>query len=261
MTDRKENIRQFRLSLFTFHFSLFTLFSLSLFSVQLSDSSRIALVTCSPGGELYSAFGHNGIRVTDFKNEFDVVFNYGTFDFNQPGFYTNFLKGKMRYMISTNRYEDFIYQYTYEKRSVIEEELILNPEDKKKIFAFLYHNALPENCEYNYDFFWDNCATRIRDVFEKNLGDRIKYNTQHAGFAENKTMHDMLRIYVGNRPWVDYGFDLILGLPCEITATPRDQTFLPDFLSKYFNCATVDGQPFIADKKVLLAFPSPKLVL
>lgn len=153
---------------------------------DLSDSSRITLLTVAPGDELYSAFGHTGIRITDYKNNFDVVFNYGTFDFEQHGFYTNFIKGKMRYMISTDRFEDFMAEYAYTKRSVTEQELNLTAEDKQKVFAFLYTNALPENREYYYDFFWDNCATRPRDVFEKVLGNRLQYHTEHAGFQQKK---------------------------------------------------------------------------
>ena len=228
-------------------------------AVQLSDSTRISLLTVSPGDELYSAFGHTGIRVTDFKNDFDVVFNYGTFDFDQPGFYTNFIKGKMRYMISTDRFEDFMREYVEDKRSVAEQELNLTADDQQKIFAFLYNNALPENREYYYDFFWDNCSTRPRDVFEKTLGNRLQYHTDSAGFEKSKTMHDMLRVYVGDRPWVDYGFDLILGLPCEVIATPRDQTFLPDYLAKYLDCATVDGKPFVIKEEFLLHFPLAKI--
>ena len=222
---------------------------------ELSDSSRISLLTVAPGEELYSAFGHTGIRIIDHKNDWDVVFNYGTFDFEQPGFYSNFVKGKMRYMISTDRFEDFMREYVYEKRQVTEQALNLTTEDKQKIFAFLYNNAKPENREYFYDFFWDNCATRPRDVFEKTLGKRLKYHTDNAGFEQNKTMHDMLRVYVHDRPWVDYGFDLILGLPCEVQATPRDQTFLPDYLAKYEQSATVDGHPLVSKTEVLLQFP------
>lgn len=245
---------------FLFRLGLLWLFAVNLLSVsaiQLSDSARVTLLTVAPGEELYSAFGHTGIRVQDYKNDFDVVFNYGTFDFEQPGFYSNFIKGKMRYMISTDRFDDFIDQYRYEKRRVTEQELNLTSDDKQQVFAFLYHNALPENREYFYDFFWDNCATRPRDVFEKILGKRLQYHTPHAGFMENKTMHDMLRVYVGNRPWVNYGFDLILGLPCEKIATPRDQTFLPDFLARYFQCATVNDQPFVVKKETLLKYPLP----
>jgi hypothetical protein len=229
------------------------------YSRELSDSSRVSLLTVAPGDELYSAFGHTGIRVTDYKNNFDVVFNYGTFDFEQPGFYTNFLRGKMRYMISTDRFDDFMNEYVYEKRRVDEQELNLNAEDKQKVFVCLFTNALPENREYFYDFFWDNCATRPRDVFEKVLGTRMQYHLDSAGFPKNKTMHDMLREYVWNRPWVDFGFDLILGMPCEVIASPRDQTFLPDYVAKYLGSATVDGQPFVVTTKTILDLPPVKL--
>ncbi len=228
-------------------------------AVELSDSAGVSLLTVSPGEELYSAFGHTGIRVTDYKNGFDVVFNYGTFDFDQPGFYTNFVKGKMRYMISTDRFEDFMEEYVHDKRSVLEQQLNLTPADKQQIFTFLYNNALPANREYFYDFFWDNCATRPRDVFEKTLGSRLQYHTDSAKFETGKTMHDMLRIYVGDRAWVDYGFDLILGLPCEKIATPRDQTFLPDYLAKYIGCASVDGQPLVLKRQFLILYPIKKI--
>jgi len=221
----------------------------------LSDSSRISLLTAAPGEELYSAFGHTGIRVTDFKNNLDLVFNYGTFDFEQPGFYSNFVKGKMRYMLSIQEFEDFMAEYIYENRSVSEQVLNLTVTDKQKIFSFLNNNAMPENCEYYYDFFWDNCATRPRDVFEKVLGERLQYHTDSANFEKNRTMHDMLRVCVGNRPWVDFAFDLVLGLPCEVIASPRDQTFLPDYLAKYIGSATVDSKPFVITKEFIQVYP------
>ena len=226
--------------------------------MQLSDSAKISLLTCAPGKDLYSAFGHTGIRVTDYKEHFDVVFNYGTFDDQQPNFYFNFVKGRMIYSITFDNFPDFMAEYVEEKRSVIEQDLQLTSDDKKKIFAFLYNNALPENRNYPYDFFWDDCATRPRDVFEKALGSRLEYKIDNTcGFAQGKTMHDMLRIYVHDRPWVDFGFDLILGLPCEVPATPRNQTFLPDYLAKLFACAKIDGQPFVTNTTNLLDFSLP----
>ncbi len=227
-------------------------------AIELSDSAKISLLTCAPGQELYSAFGHNGIRVIDYKENFDVVFNYGTFDDQQPGFYVNFVKGRMIYSITYDNYPDFMAEYIEEKRSVVEQDLRLTSEDKKKVFAFLYDNALPKNRNYPYDFFWDNCATRPRDVFEKVLGSRLEYKTDSScGFAQHKTMHDMLRLYVHDRPWVDFGFDLILGLPCEVPATPRNQTFLPDYLAKLFGCAIADGQPFVTKTTQLLDYKLP----
>jgi hypothetical protein len=226
---------------------------------KLSDSSEISLLTVAPGKDLYSAFGHSGIRVKDVKNNLDIVYNYGTFDFNQPDFYLNFINGKMLYMLSINRFEDFLRVYNNENRSIKEQELNLAIADKLKIFAFLNNNALPQNRNYLYDFFWDNCATRLRDVFEITLGSRFKVNANDTVFQKNKTLHDMLRLYLDNRPWVNYAFDLILGMPCEVIATPRDQTFLPDYLSKYFDCATLDGKSLVIKKINISDYNIPEL--
>jgi len=226
-------------------------------AVTLSDSSRITLLTCAPGEDLYSAFGHTGIRVTDYKQQFDIVFNYGTFDFAQKGFYINFLRGKMRYMLDVETFQEFMSEYIIENRGVTEQELNLTPGDREQVFAFLYQNSQPENREYNYDFFWDNCATRPRDVFEKVLGSRLQYHTDSAGFQQHKTLHQMLKLYLHNWPWIDFGFDVALGLPCEKLATPRDQTFLPDYLAKYFDCATVDGKPFVTGVVPVVTAPLP----
>lgn len=238
-------------------FSFLVFLSPAVSGMELSDSARVSILTCSPGEDLYSAFGHTGIRVTDHKQQFDVVFNYGTFNYNQPGFYVNFVRGKMRYMVAVDDFNDFMSQYVYEKRSVSEQVLNLSAGDKQRLFNFLFINALPENREYYYDFFWDNCATRPRDVFEKVLGKRLEWHPEAGRFEQGKTMHDMLRIYVHDMPWVDFGFDLGLGLPCEIIATPRDQTFLPDYLANYFATATIDGQPLVVETRSLLSYPLP----
>ena len=231
-------------------------------AIQLSDSTKISLLTCAPGAELYSAFGHTGVRVIDYKQHMDVVFNYGTFDDQQPGFYVNFVKGRMIYSITYEGYTDFMSEYVEEKRGVVEQDLRLTNDDKQKVFQFLYNNARPENRNYPYDFFWDNCSTRPRDVFEKVLGSRLEYKIDStSGFAQHKTMHDMLRLYVHDRPWVDFGFDLILGLPCEVPATPRNQTFLPDYLEKLFACAVVDGQPFVTETRNVLTYPLPIIIV
>jgi hypothetical protein len=223
----------------------------------LSDSAKISLITCSPGEELYSAFGHTGIRVTDYINDFDVVFNYGTFDFEQPGFYTNFIRGRMLYSLAVDRFDNFRQQYVYEGRRVEEQVLNLTPTDKKKIFAALFENAKEENRNYRYDFFWDNCCTRPRDVLEKSLGNRLTYD--YSILDSNMTMRQALKPWVANKPWVDFGFDLILGLPCEVTATPRNQTFLPSALHTLIKGATIDGQPFVQTDKVIVDLPfSPK---
>jgi hypothetical protein len=227
--------------------------------IVLSDSASISLLTVSPGSELYAAFGHSGIRVTDFKQGIDVVFNYGTFDFNQPNFYSNFVQGRLNYMLSVDRHNDFIGMYIYEKRSVIEDELNLTAEEKKQVFTFLYNNATPENRDYRYEFFFDNCATRIRDVFEKSIGKRLQLNYTQD-FQKKASLRDMLDLYVNNSKWVKLGFYLILGTPCDIEATPRMQTFLPDYLRTSFAKGTVIHQndlpePFVLSTTQVLKFP------
>ncbi len=233
--------------------SFLLLLSSQLFSQQLSDSSNITLLTVWPGNEIYSYFGHTGIRVTDYKQGFDVVFNYGTFDFDQPGFVANFLRGKMRYMLSVDDFPMFREQYVFEKRRVEEQQLRLTPDDKQAIFYFLATNAAPENREYYYDFFWDNCATRPRDVFFKTLGKRIIIDS--SVFNGNQTMRQTLKPYVQKDLWLDFGFDLILGMPCEIKAGAMAQTYLPDKLALMFDHTTVDGQPFVTGKNVILDIP------
>jgi hypothetical protein len=178
---------------------VFILCSTNLFAVSLSDSSRISLLTCAPGEELYSCFGHSGIRVTDYSQGFDVVFNYGTFDFGAPNFYLNFLKGHMIYMEGVDNFKDFHDQYIYEQRSIYEQEINLNAEERVKIFDFLVNNARPENRDYRYDFLYDNCATRIREVFEKNLSGKVKFD--YSSFADKKSFRTLINDYSENQPW------------------------------------------------------------
>ncbi len=228
--------------------------------MELSDSARISLLTVSPGTELYSTFGHSGIRVTDFKQNFDVVFNYGTFDFNQPDFYVNFVRGRLLYMLDVESFRNFMMMYEYEQRSVVEDELYLTTAEKQNIFAFLHNNAQPENRDYPYDFFFDNCATRIRDVFEKELNEKLTFD--YSKFRTDLTLRQMLDLYVDNMPWVKFGFYLILGLPCDIKAEPRVQAFLPDYLRKAIKNATINKEggeivPFVTSSKSLLEYPKP----
>jgi hypothetical protein len=132
---------------------------------QLSDQAVISLITADPGEELYSLFGHSAIRVKDTVNNQDLVFNYGTFNFNTPNFYMKFTRGKLLYMLSIQQFDRFKRSYEYEKRDLKEQILNLTQDQKQAIFQFLLWNYQPENRYYKYDFFFDNCATRIRDVF------------------------------------------------------------------------------------------------
>ncbi|MFN8308641.1 MAG: DUF4105 domain-containing protein [Chitinophagales bacterium] len=225
------------------------LFSFSAKAIELSDSSRISLLTCSPGSdELYSIFGHTGIRVTDYRQGFDVVFNYGTFDFTKPGFYLNFCRGILIFMVSVDRFQDFRSQYIYEERNIYEQELLLANEDKQRMFAFLANNALPEHCEYRYDFLYDNCATRVRDVIEKYSGKG--FQSHFDGFPV-KSFRDLINDYSAHHLWDQFGMNLLIGLPVDVITTPRQECFLPDYLSQAVAQATINGAP-LAAKKILI---------
>ena len=119
-------------------------YSLNTNSVELSDSLKTSVLTISPGNELYSTFGHTAIRIKDLKNGFDIVFNYGTFDFNTPNFYFKFALGKLDYLLSVESYEGFVSSITQENRSIIEQQLNFNKDQTLKLTSLLIKNYEPE---------------------------------------------------------------------------------------------------------------------
>jgi hypothetical protein len=139
------------------------------FSSFAQDSShiRISLLTCTPGQELYSTFGHTAIRITDSSSVTDYVFNYGTFNFDDDGFYTKFIRGKLLYYLSVENFTDFKFAYQAENRGITEQILNLDAEEKIAMKLALYENAKEKNKYYKYDFIFDNCTTRARDMLVK----------------------------------------------------------------------------------------------
>jgi hypothetical protein len=218
---------------------------------------QISLLTCDPGEQLYSAFGHSAIRVVDRTNNQDLVFNYGTFDFNTSYFYVKFTQRTLDYMLSVSTYERFLYEYNYYNRSVREQVLDLNPEQAARLVQFLQINYLPENRFYRYDFFYDNCATRIRDVFEGILGEKLDWNEEVN--PEQKTFRNLIDEYVYPLPWADFGIDLALGAVIDIDAKEREKQFLPDYMEAAFGRALIVGdgpnRPLVKSNQVVLEFP------
>ena len=136
------------------------------FNLTAQDSShiRISLLTCTPGDELYSTFGHSALRLIDSSSVQDIVFNYGTFSFDDPDFYSKFIRGKLMYFVSTSYFNDFKIDYQSTNRGITEQVLNLSAEEKIAMQQFLYNNAREENKYYKYDFLFDNCTTRLRDI-------------------------------------------------------------------------------------------------
>ncbi|WP_242926242.1 Lnb N-terminal periplasmic domain-containing protein [Pontibacter vulgaris] len=205
--------------------------------IRISPDAKISLITCSPGAELYSVFGHSAVRVQDPALGLDVIFNYGTFDFNEPNFYLKFIQGKLNYKLSAAHFQDFVYNYEMDNRSIYEQELNLTPEQNQQYWLFLTNNYLPANRFYLYDFFFDNCATRIRDGLEKTFPNEVKFNISQLD--KDLSFRNLIDLYLPPQPWGDFGIDLALGARIDREATPYEYMFLPDYLSKGFANATL----------------------
>lgn len=222
--------------------------------IRLSDQAEISVLTLGPWqGEVFTAFGHSAFRVKDSRNGIDAVYNYGVFDFDRPHFYLNFARGNNRYMLGVSDYERFAYSYKYYNRYIHEQLLNLSPERTQRLFDFLQWNALPENKEYLYDYFYDNCATKIPEVVLKVFGDSVVFDGSHI--KTDYTIRELTDIYLQEQPWGDLGIDVCLGLPTDKTATPYEYMFLPDYVESGFAHATIlvngEGQPLVKESKVV----------
>ena len=220
-----------------------------------SDTShlRISLLTCSPGAELYSTFGHTAIRVTDSVRNIDMVYNYGTFDDRDPNFYVKFTKGIMRYALSNYSYQEFLQEYQYENRGVIEQELLITGDQKQRLYAALQQNALEENRYYNYYFHTDNCTTRARDMIVRQTGAAVVFKNILP--EKTPTFRNLIYTYLdkGNQYWSKFGIDMFLGKNFDDKVTNEQAMFLPDYLMKGLDNATADNHTLAAPKQVALA--------
>ncbi len=226
---------------------------------RLSPNAQISILTCAPGQELYSTFGHTAIRISDPATGDDRVYNYGIFDFNTPGFYLKFIRGQLPYRLGLQKLSRFMREYQYYKRRVQEHTLQLTLAEKQAISDFLVNNYKPENRYYPYDFFYDNCATRGVDVVDTVLTGRISW----AQIPPAKiSFRELLDPYLEHRAWDHFGIELILGLESDRIASFRQQMFLPDYIPSNFAQLSIDRDsvqaPIIQKEITLLDFPIDK---
>lgn len=228
-------------------------YSHAAFSQEDSCRLRISLLTCSPGEELYSLFGHSAIRVVDDSAHMDIVYNYGTFEFDDD-FYYNFVRGgdRLQYYLSVSGFRDFMYEYQVFNRSVIEQILSLNCEEKQRLYAALQLNALDANKYYRYDFLFDNCSTRIRDITETNGAPTILFGNILP--PDTPSFRNLIHEYLdkGGQYWSKLGIDLLLGSRMDRKVKNEEAMFLPDYLMKGFDSARVNNEPIVKAKNLIL---------
>ncbi len=217
---------------------------------------RISLLTCSAGEELYSTFGHSALRVIDSLTYTDKVYNYGTFEFS-PDFYSKFIRGKLLYYLSVENYPDFLYGYQLEQRSIEEQELNMTGEEKITLQKALQLNASGNNKYYKYDFLFDNCATRIRDIVSKSSFEPpfIKNILPYSGITFRDMIHQSLN--KSKMYWSKLGIDILLGRGLDKASGNLQSMFLPDYLYKGFDSATVGNLTLVSKKQTLFSAPEP----
>lgn len=238
--------------------SIFIIALLSVFNslaFPLSKEAEISILTCSPGAQLYSLFGHTAIRVSDPSQRFDYVFNFGTFDFETQGFYLKYAQGLLLYQLAITSYPHFLSSYQEENRSVYSQTLKLDSLEKQTLFNLLLENYRPENRSYLYNFLFDNCTTRSRDIVQKSLPLPINWHLANT----DKNFWNLLDEYLRVSPWVKWGIHTILGQPGTRKATTFEYMFLPDYLMYSLDSATYNGKPLVEKTEILYQAP-PLLV-
>ncbi len=218
--------------------AVFLLISVRVVNSQTAKDTIVYLLTCGPGTETYSIYGHSALRVEISSEKSDKFYNWGVFDFSTPNFAWKFAKGRLDYMVIEESKDHFLRTYFYEKRYVYSQIINLSPEETKKLIILVNENLKPENRKYRYDFFYDDCSTRIRDLLEKSIGDKLLYPP--PGNEKLPTFRSMVGSYQAGKPWLNFGIDLIMGSPGDKKAGFREQTFLPIDLKENLSEAVVN---------------------
>ncbi|MBG0860071.1 MAG: DUF4105 domain-containing protein [Bacteroidales bacterium] len=225
-------------------------------SAQENRETQVFLITCTPGTATYSIYGHSALRIVDPDSHSDTVYNWGVFDFSTPNFAWKFAKGKLQYMLGAYPFKIFLEDYMYERRSVCQQKINLDKRDTDTLITLINENLKPGNIKYRYDFFYDNCATRIRDILEKSVGKKLLYPPEPP--IGIPTFRNKISEYQRPYPWLKLGVDLLVGTPGDKKAKFRDRMFLPIDLQKGLSDAVIsrDGKmiPLLRNPETVLEF-------
>ena len=228
--------------------------------VNLSVYSEVSLITAGPGAELFEAFGHSAIRIKDPVLQIDLIYNYGMFDFKAPNFYSNFTKGKLLYSLGRYNFEYFLESYKRDKRWVKQQVLNLTQQEKQLFFRYLENNTLPENATYSYDPYFNNCATKLRDITVSILGDKVIFIDENI--EKNQSFRQLMNKEINWNTWGNFGINLALGSKLDQKATSEQYMYLPKYVYAIFKESQlfIRNQPenLILREDVLLDFEEQK---
>ena len=241
----------------------FLLLLLSLLAVLPSRAGgeRFSLLTCSPGDEAYSLFGHTALRYCDEARGVDKVYNYGYFDFDSPNFAWRFILGQTDYLVACVPYRIFITEYAERGSSVVEQVLNLDSLQVSRLYRLIETNCRPENRVYRYNYFYNNCTTKARDKFIESLGDG--YSLVYDGGAKDiPTLRQTLRTYTAAHQWYSFGIDLLMGSDVDRVSSCDEQQFAPmNLMADLAVAYIVDGEgnrlPAVKSTNLLLEENKP----
>jgi hypothetical protein len=216
-------------------------------NIVLSEKASVSVLTCDTGNESYSLFGHTAIRIKDEANNFDAVYNYGAFDFSTPNFVPKFVKGDLQYFAVANTFSDFMSQYTYEKRSVFEQELNLPTFYKQKLYDNLTHALASSESYYTYKFIDKNCTSMVVDILNKTLGS----NAIVKKVDTDQTYRSILYPYFDNSFFEKLGTSIIFGKKVD---EQGNRIFLPLELQKSLKLISFQQHLLSNESTILLDY-------
>ena len=217
------------------------------------DSVEISLLTCQPHDEVYSLYGHTAIRYHDIhkKGKVDAAFNYGVFNFHAPHFVARFVFGLTDYELGAFPYHLFQAEYRHFGSMVTEQVLNLTAQEKYQLRQALSENLRPENCVYRYNYFYNNCTTKARDIIERCINGKVEYAERED---YTPTYREMIHEMTQHNPWSRFGNDLLLGIKADQPTTLRQQEFLPQNLMYDFDRARINDngtrRPLVKERRV-----------
>lgn len=200
-----------------------------------NDSIAAVLLTCTPGTDAYAHFGHTALCICTRQKA--TVYNYGCFDYTEGNFVINFMRGNTNYKLDSEDYGWFLMRYREMGTGVSAQFLDLNPEETARLAQLLEINALPENQTYLYNWLYDNCTERARDMIEQAVDGRIDYQKDFTPKTARKMLHDNL----ANAPWLAFGIDMLLGSEIDKPLDRRVQMFIPsEYMAEASSAVIVD---------------------